>query len=211
MFGLPWVAMVVFGAVISKGDPAIIGHFAAAGAVAVVLIAVLSLPFVRGANAWKAAPLERVAKSIPGARVEVDVGGERHLRVEEDGGVSTLFWTETQEVAGDEGPGRAWTCVGRLRSGRGAPAVEIRFQPGKEPELRWSNRWWDEMGRGAPPDPLSGEARAAAEQLASVFPNHETRFRFDGDLVAYAVPGHIRDPAALLALFYAAGPVLKGM
>lgn len=209
LFGLPLLATGAMGLLFSGGDWKVAAFFLQTGLVAVALIALLSLPLVRLANRWQARPLAAVARAV-GGEVRRTVGGDRHLHVpEEDGGASLLFWVETAEVAGDEAPGAPWTCVGRRRPGREGPAVEVRFRPGIAPELRWANRWWDALPRGAPPDPLAHpDAREAATALAAVFPDVETRIRADGDLIAFAVPGHVRDPAALLALFYAARPSL---
>lgn len=207
LFGLPLVLMPAMGAVFSGGDPKIVLFFAEAGAVSVAAIALISLPLVYLANGGRRSALEKVAAAV-GGRVVGTVDGDCRLELDEaEGGVTVLFWTDTQETAGDE-ERKPWTCVGRVRPGRGAPAVEVRFEPGKLPVVRWANRWWDELGRGAPSDPLTPDGRLAAETLASVFPEHETRVRFDGDVAAFAIPGHARDPQALATLLLAVRPLV---
>lgn len=211
LFGAPLLVMGIMGLVISGGDLHFTGFFLEAGLVAVGLIALLSLPFVRGANRWQERPLKALKGQIGGEIVST-LGGDRHLRLPEpDGGATLLFWTTTAETAGDEGPGQPWTCVGRQWPGRAGPAVEVRFRPGQPPETRWSNRWWEELGRGAPPDPLADPGtRQAALALAGIFDKWESRLRVDGEIVAFALPGHVSDPAGLLAFVFAARPVLAG-
>jgi hypothetical protein len=241
LFGAPVVLVVVLGAIVSGGDPRAILFFAQAGLAGVALIAVLSFPLILLQNHRRAGAVDALARRT-GGEVVATVAGDRHVRIPQaDGTTILVFWTETAEEAGSEDR-VAWTCIGLERAGRGSPAIELRLLPTGERVVRWSNRWWDELGRGAPPDPLStparqhaeadvggtglgradrpegrpaevratgaADAREAAEVLASLSPGVESRIRWDGDVVAFAIRGTHTDPRLLAILAPAAAQLL---
>lgn len=202
---------VVLATVVSGGDLGFVRFFTEVAGGTIVVIAFLSLPFIRSLNAWRAPPLTALAEAVGGRFVET-AGGDAHVRVEEGGVVSVVYYFDSQEVAGggeDGIPPLPWTCVGTLREARkGAPrGVEVRLLPGGERVVRWMNRWWDEVGRRPPPDPVTTpSARAAEVALRALSPDRECRLRYERDVVAFAMPGHVKDTEALAALFRAARP-----
>jgi hypothetical protein len=208
LFGVPFLLMVLFAAIVSGGDLRFVGFAAEAAVVAIGAIALLALPISAWVNRWQTAPLEALAQAM-GGEVVATVGGDRHLRIPNaDGTVDFLFWMDTQEEAGAE-ERESWTCVGRERKPGVSPAVEVRMLPDGKRVTRWANRWWEDLGRGEPADPLTTPAaREAAELLASFSPGVESRLRFDGERIVFAVRLRERDPKVLGILATAAGQVL---
>ncbi|MES2643123.1 MAG: hypothetical protein V4850_26810 [Myxococcota bacterium] len=207
LFGAPLLLVPTLGAAVSGGDLGFVGFFFTIGLATVALIMLLSLPFVRMLNAWQSAPLTLLARRVEG-RVVATIGGDRYVRMEggrggNRGDAVVVFYVATAETAGgnEDTPGTPWTCVASLRPGRRAPAVEVQLLPDGSRAVRWSNRWWDLLGRRAPADPVVTErAHAAQAALRALSPGAECRLRYGGDLAAFAAPGHISDPDALAVL-----------
>ncbi|MFN7142294.1 MAG: hypothetical protein ACK4YP_00835 [Myxococcota bacterium] len=210
LFGGMLLACGVLGAAVSGGDLAFVRFFTGVAGGTIVVIALLSLPFVRAINGWRAALLEALAEVV-GGRFVATVGGDAHVRVAEGGVVTLVYFHESQEVAGgaDDGiPALPWTCVGALRARDGGPrGVEVRLLPGGGREVRWMNRWWDELGRPPPADPVTRpSARAAEGALRALSPDAECRIRYERDHVAFSVPGHVKELGPLTALVRACRP-----